>query len=106
MSGIMMPLLRYWEMADFTAALDVYNVGEVKTLKHILSLTVYPPLMKETPLHEGYKDYFFSSVLAGSAAGVVVVAAALGGASTDTVSNHVRIALSPSCATMPSNLGM
>jgi hypothetical protein len=32
-----MPLLRYWEMADFTAAIDVCNRGEVKTLKHILS---------------------------------------------------------------------
>jgi hypothetical protein len=41
MSGIMMPLLRYWEMADFTAAIDVCNRGEVKTLKHILSLTGY-----------------------------------------------------------------
>jgi hypothetical protein len=37
MSGIMMPLLRYWEMADFTAAIAVCNVGEIKTLKHILS---------------------------------------------------------------------
>jgi hypothetical protein len=33
-----MPLLRYWEMADFTAAIAVCNVGEIKTLKHILSL--------------------------------------------------------------------
>jgi hypothetical protein len=55
MSGIMMPLLRYWEMADFTAAIDVCNRGEVKTLKHILSLEVLLAMLHSAKsIHSGY----------------------------------------------------
>ena len=47
-------------------------------------------------------------VVAGAVVVLVLAAASAGlaGASTETVSNHERIAHRPSCATMPSNFGM